>query len=131
MAYPIEEIPDNNLLFYRIHIVNIDTSETDKKKKIKPVAFDPQPKPTSTQMSVDWSKYSSALDTQNRAKIPEKNGVLSFNSTQVREAPQPLEVRHSPSTNQAHSLIYDIPPEKNNPEIRIKLRRICDWAIEI
>ncbi len=31
--YKIEEIPNDNKLFYRIHKVNIDDSVTDEKKK--------------------------------------------------------------------------------------------------
>ena len=41
--FPIEEIPDEAILFYRIHTEYIDREENDDKKKIKPSAFDPQP----------------------------------------------------------------------------------------
>lgn len=131
MNFPIEDIPDNSILFYRIHQVNIDSEEPDPKKKIKPGAFDPQPKPTSTEMSVDWERYSTALETKNRANVPDKNGVVSFNSTDVRQSPTPLKVSHKPTINRAHAIIFDVLPNANDPEMRIKLRRICTWVIPI
>ena len=57
-TYPIEEIPNQDLLYYRIHKTKIDFDELDDNKKIKLLAFDPQPK-GSTEMSTDWHKYSS------------------------------------------------------------------------
>lgn len=132
IRFPVEEIPNNQKLFYRIHKVNIDESETDKIKKIKPVAFDPQPKElNSVQMSVNWEKYSTAESTKLSARKPELNGVLSFNSSSIRLEPINLNVTHSPTTNQAHSHIHDIVSEKNDPEIRILLRESCSWEIEL
>ena len=128
--YPVEEIPDNATLYYRIHKVNIDEKESDKKKKIMPGAFDPHPS-GSSEMSVDWSQYSNAIQLKERAKNPEKNGVVSFNSTEIRSNPFSLEVRHAPTRNQAHSLIFDVPLRKNDIGIRIKLRAICVWEISI
>ena len=51
--FPIEHIPDEDLLFYRVHAVNIDLEEQHPTKRIKLVAFDPHPK-GSTQMSTNW-----------------------------------------------------------------------------
>jgi hypothetical protein len=131
ILFPIENILDDETLYYRIHQINIDSSELDERKRILPGAFDPQPKPHGTEMSVDWSKYATAENTKNRARKPEKNGVLSFNSTLVRAVPTPLDVKHQPTHNQAHSVIFDVLPDSNDPEIRIKLRRICEWEIKI
>lgn len=131
MAFPIEQIPDADKLYYRIHTQYIDHTETDSKKKIKPGAFDPIPKPDGTEMSVDWSKYSTPTDTKNRARKPEKVGVVSFNVEEVRSKPTSLKVAHRPTLNQAHSIIFDVLPDANNPEIRINLRRICKWEIAI
>ncbi len=130
MNFPIEVIPDKSFLFYRIHKVYIDSEEVDEKKKIKPAAFDPQPRPNSLELSVEWDKYSTALETRNRAKNPLANGVVSFYTCKVRQTP-PLKVEHKPSKNQAHSVIFDILPTANDPEIRIKLRKICSWVIKI
>jgi hypothetical protein len=131
--YIIETIPDEDILFYRVHKTKIDQEESDEKKKIMLIAFDPQPKGC-TEMSTDWSKYSSAFDTQNKAKIPTDNGVLSFIVSRVRNAPFPLEVRHDPVLNEhfknkSHALISSVPPRKNDIGIRLKLRDICNWEI--
>jgi hypothetical protein len=134
-AFPIEEIPNEDLLYYRIHAVNIDYEETHSLKRIKLVAFDPHPK-GSTQMSTNWSKYSTPLELQQLAKNPEKNGVVSFVAADVRSTPYPLQVIHDPISmeefrNQAHALILDIPPRKNDIGIRVKLRDICSWEISV
>ena len=80
--------------------------------------FDPQPK-GATEISTDWSKYSSALDAQNRAKVPSDNGVLSFPVEEVRYKPFPLVVKHDPVLtehfkNRAHVIVLDLPPRKND-----------------
>jgi hypothetical protein len=136
--FPVEIIPDNQLLFYRINAVNIDTDFTiGTERRIKTGAFDPQPKPHGKEMSVNWEKYSTAADCQASARKPEKNGVVSFNSTDIRQIIvniiplQYLDVRHAPTTNQAHAVIFEVIPESNDPELRIKLRRICKWEITI
>jgi hypothetical protein len=131
--FPIEEIPDIDFLFYCIHKTKIDFDEQDEKKKIKPLAFDPQPK-GSTHMSTDWSKYSTAIDAQNRRKVPADNGIVSFSVKDVRDIP--LNVVHDPSItehfkNRAHAIILEVPPRKNDIGIRLKLRDICSWAIPI
>lgn len=133
--FPIEEILNQDLLYYRIHTVNIDYEETHPSKKIKLVAFDPPPK-GSTQMSTNWNKYSTPLELQQLAKNPEKNGIVSFVVGEVRSVPYPLEVLHDPILNEdfrnrAHALILDIPPRKNDIGIRVKLRDICSWEIII
>lgn len=135
IEFSIEEIPDSDLLYYRIHEVNIDEDETHPIKKIKLVAFDPHPK-GSTQMSTNWHKYSTPLDLQQLAKVPEKNGVVSFVVEKLRNTPYPLEVIHDPVLtenfrNQAHTLVFDIPFRKNDIGIRVKLRDICSWEISI
>jgi hypothetical protein len=121
-----ETIPDTDSLFYRIHKTKIDREESDEYRKIKLLAFDPMPQGT-TQMSTDWSAYSSAIELQNRAKIPEDNGIVYFNVGEVRNAPFPLSVKHDPTLtehvkNWAHSIIFDIPLRKNDIGIRLKLR---------
>jgi hypothetical protein len=131
MCYPIEEIPDEDSLFYRVHSANIDKSEIDNKKRIKPGAFDPQPKPHGVEMSTDWSKYSTCHESRNRARKPENNGIISFIVGDIRRSPTPLSVLHRPTLNQAHSIVCEVIADINNPEIRIKLRRICKWELII
>jgi hypothetical protein len=135
MEFPIEEIPNEDLLYYRIHEENIDKDVTHPNQRIKPIAFDPHPK-GSTQMSTNWDKYSTPLELQQLAKVPEKNGIVSFSVEKVRNTPNPLQVIHDPILiehfkNQAHALIFDLPPRKNDIRIRVKLRDICTWEIPI
>jgi hypothetical protein len=135
LEFPIEEIPNQDTLYCRVHTVNVDYEEPDPKKRIRLIAFDPHPK-GSTQMSTDWNKYSTPLKLQQLAKMPEKNGVVSFNVGEVRQTPYPLHVIHDPICtenlkNQAHTLVLDIPERKNDIGIRIKLRDICAWEIPI
>jgi hypothetical protein len=131
ISFEIEEIGNDQKLFYRIHQLNIDSEIDDPKLKIKPSAFDPQPKPNSVEMSVNWEKYSTAEFTKNQARKPEKNGVLSFITKDVRNIPVNLNVSHKPTANQSHSLIHDVVSEQNDPEIRMNLRTICKWEIQI
>jgi hypothetical protein len=135
LEFPIEEIPNEDLLYCRIHEVNIDREEIDPYKKIKLIAFDPHPK-GSSQMSANWNKYSTPKDLQQLAKVPERNGIVSFLTDAVRKIPYPLHVIHDPISteefrNQAHALVLDIPLRKNDIGIRIKLRDICTWEIPI
>lgn len=134
MEYEKEHILDNQKLFYRIHKINFDNDS----QKIIPGAFDPQPKGKSTEMSVDWGKYSTAQQTRDRAKKPDDNGVVSFICKHVRDTPFPLQVRHAPTLNenirnQAHSVIFNVPLSPNDIGLgyRLKLRDICKWEIKI
>jgi hypothetical protein len=84
----------------------------------------------------NWNKYSTPLELQQLAKIPEKNGVVSFLVEKVRKMPYSLHVIHDPILterfkNQAHALVLDIPERKNDIGIRVKLRDICSWEILI
>lgn len=131
ISYQIENIDDAHKLYYRIHQINIDLDITDPKLRIKPSAFDPQPKPHSVEMSVNWEKYADAEFTKNQAKKPELNGVLSFTTINIKNSPVNLKVSHKPTRNQSHSIIHEVLSEKNDPEIRMNLRSICNWEIKI
>lgn len=71
LEFPIEEIPNQDTLYCRVHTVNIDYEEPDSKKRIRLIAFDPHPK-GSTQMSTDWNKYSTPLKLQQLAKCQKR-----------------------------------------------------------
>lgn len=128
--FDIEEIGDDQKLFYRVHIVNIDENETDEIKKIKPIAFDPKPK-GSEEMSVNWEKYITAEETKKEARSPEKTGILSFISGVLRANPINLNVTHDPHPTRSHSIVHNIVSRQNDAEIRIKLRNVCKWEIAI
>lgn len=125
--FPIEDIPDDATLYCRVHFANIDKENA----KIKPAAFDPTPYDNPDGLSVNWSKYCLTPDQarQGSRKLPNEYGVVSFIVQKVREIP--LGVVHDPDdNNQAHSLILDIPPRKqNDAKIKMCLLGICKWEI--
>src|SRR5665213_551520 len=94
--WQIEEIPDQNFLFLRVHKSFVKFGEG-----IPLGAF----KDHGGGMSTDWDKYSTPEQTRNRAKRSpsENNGVLRLNVGEVR-AISGLSVAHEPlSENRAHT----------------------------
>jgi|WetSurMetagenome_2_1015567.scaffolds.fasta_scaffold60919_2 hypothetical protein len=125
--FPVENIPNNDLLYCRVHVTNTYYVK-DNQLVLKPQAFDPTPYDTLDGLSTNWSKYSDLAQTKHSAKKPQDNGVVSFIVQQVREIP--LEVIHDPTNNRAHSLICGLPPRKSNDaKMTMKLRDICKWEI--
>ncbi|OIV41195.1 hypothetical protein [Flavobacterium johnsoniae] len=128
--YNIADVED---VYMRINRAHIDFSQTDPIKKILPMAFDAK---GDDGLSVDRAIFSSPEDTLNRARIPERNGVLSWNVGSIRQAPFNCDVVYDPVTidgieNKAHSLVKGVPPRKpTGLEFRIQLRQICTWEIE-
>jgi hypothetical protein len=122
--WPVENIPDSDILFYRIHISFIVDGE------IVPGAFQERGEGRERGMSTDWDKYSSAEETKQRSKVPADNGVGQFHVDSVRAID--LEVVHAPVTdNRSHSHIRGIPHEGQlKTKARLLLKRICMWAIE-
>jgi hypothetical protein len=64
IIWTIEPIPNEDALFRRVH-VNILISSQDF--TIPPIIFQ-----DNNGISMDWEKYSTAIDAQNRAKEPNK-----------------------------------------------------------
>jgi len=116
-----EDIPETAHLFSRVH------RNWLKDGDVNPGFFRNSPDDSTGGMSCDWNKYSTPEETKARAKQPEKNGVLQFVASEVREIPgQRLE--HDPQpTNQAHSQVFG----EKTPEVRVKLKRICTWIIPV
>ena len=78
-------------------------------------------------MSTNWAKYSTPESTQEQAKIPSDNAVISFVVGEVRLIPS-QSVVHTPDIerdNQAHT---DVIGEKDT-EVRLKLKRIANIGI--
>jgi hypothetical protein len=120
--WPVEQIPNENFLFFRLHKSYLQFGDD-----IPPGAFRDQ----GNGMSTDWDKYSTPEETQKRVQrsAPEDNGVLSFNVGGVREI-KPLLVEHTPEPeNRAHTEILG--DKKKDSEIRLKLKRLAQWAIKI
>ena len=116
--WPREAIPDEAKLYMRVPRAHID-----------PLTAQPIPgafHDIEGGMSVDWERYSTAVDTLRRARRTDWQGaVLSLVAGNVRSHPT-LKVEHTPMReNQAHSDVLG----KKDPEARLHLRRIYCWEI--
>jgi hypothetical protein len=79
-------------------------------------------------MSTDWEKYSTPVETQERAPMPEANGVVSLAVAAVRKQARQV-VNHAPlDENRAHTDV--IGDKKSDPETRMTLARIAHWVIQ-
>jgi hypothetical protein len=119
--WPKEEIPNKDMLFYRIH-----QSFFRKGKLTSGVFID-----RNGGMSVEWDKFSTPKQAQQRAKKPNENGIIRLNCGKVRqiiprEAKNPLKVEHDPiQENRSHTLVIG----NKDPEVRMQLKRISNWVI--
>ena len=125
-AWPIEFVPDADLLYVRVHRNNIRDG--------KPVVgiFINRGEREQEGMSTDWSKYSTAEQTKLRATNPAwRGGVIQMLAGDVRKVPRQT-VQHSPlPENRAHTDIKG--PKKESVEgtqVRYLFMRIWKWAIE-
>lgn len=115
--WPIEEIPDEDRLFMRVHFENIVDGEPG------PGAF----RDHGGGMSTDWEKYSTPEESQGRAQRPELYGVISLVTGEVRSIPS-LTVVHEPlDDNRAHTEVFG--EKRRDPEVRVKLTRMSQWEI--
>lgn len=114
--WQVEEIPDHDDLLRAVH-------ECFRKRDgtISPGAFKNQ----EGGMSTDWSKYSTAEQTRQIRKEPEKNAVVRMNVGRVRDIPEQRVVHTPDATNRAHTDVEGI----KDAEVRVLLRR--EAVIEI
>ncbi len=121
--WPIEQIPNEDLLFYRIHKSFVVDGE------VVPGAFQERGEGEMRGMSTDWEKYATARDAWLRSKIPADNGIVEFAVGEIRAAD--LEVVHAPLfDNRAHSHIKGIPHDGQlRTQARLKLKRLFKWKI--
>lgn len=119
--YDIEEIPDEDKLFYRIH------KDFYRRGNLIPGAF----REIRDGMSADWERYSTPTTSICRAKRPIDNGIVSLLVKNIRD--MNLEVIHKPSEkNRAHSIVKGKTKKiQDDPEVRLKLRKISVWEINI
>ena len=114
MPFSVEEIPNEDHIYYRIHRNLI------KDQEVIPYAF----RNVVSGMSTDWSKYSTPEESRNRARIPSENGIIVLNVGEVRAIPSQT-VIHTPSDNRAHSEVFGNKTQK----VRIKFMEVYDWII--
>ena len=124
--WPIESIPDADLLFMRVHRNNIVDG--------KPVVgvFINRGEGEQEGMSTDWSEHSTAEPTKLRAtNLAWKGGVIQMVVGDVRKLPRQT-VEHAPlPDNCAHTNVKG--PKKASVEgtqVRYLFMRIWRWAIK-
>ena len=105
IEWPIEAIPDSAGLFLRVLDINVHSDGTLMPGAIRPTLSDGA-------LSLDWNKYSTPEDTQQRAQNnpPRRYGVVEFNAGSVRSI-DGLSVEHTPdrkTMNRAHSSLLGL-----------------------
>jgi len=132
MSFPIEDIPDSALLYFRVHKMYIDDEG-----EVNVGVFREQEDGDQKSMSTDWEKYSTPEQTKQRAPKPNLNGVVHFIAGNLRNLT--LSVIHSPinpnppiKANQAHTDVKgNNKPIEKDEEIRLKLHDEFEWDIRL
>lgn len=83
--WPVEPLPDGDLVYYRVQ------KNWVRDGSVLPGVF----RDRAGAMSTDWMKYSTPVETRNRAKVPTDNAVVSFAVGDLRQKARMI-VRHSP-----------------------------------
>ena len=126
--WPIEDIPDTDRLYMRVH------RQWFKDERIAPGFFRNLPDEATGAMSTDWDKYATPEQTRQRARQPELNAVIELVVGEVRRVPEQV-VRHTPiqghptlPDNRAHTDVAG-PKKSADLEIQDTFSRICRLII--
>jgi hypothetical protein len=135
-CWPVEQIPNSCILYYRIHRNQLGAGN----RRLVPGLFHQRGDGDARSMSTDWGKYSTAAESQQRANPG--NGIVRINVADVRALPN-LTVEHSPDCesddkakwNRAHTDVkVRAATEKEWRErwtaSRIELVKYTTWVIE-
>jgi hypothetical protein len=115
--WPIEDIPDADALFMRVH------KNWFTKGNINLGVF----RNRDEGMSTDWSRYSTARASRERARTPLDNAVIRMVAGEVRQIPG-QRLQHSPiPENRSHT---DVQGEKDE-EARLLFGRIFKIALPV
>ena len=115
--WSIEQIPDPDKLYFRVHDNDV------RKGNIMPGAFRERGEGDQKGMSTDWGKYSTVAESLSRAKVAAKNNIVSFITGVVRQ--NSLIVEHAPiEENRAHTNIKSLASDEQR---RLKLLNIYNW----
>ena len=127
--WPIEDIPDADLLYMRVHRDNINIEEG------RPCtgAFSNHGEGEEEGMSTDWSRYSTPHETSARIQTTKPGwmgGVIQMVVGDVRKIPLQT-VQHAPlPDNRSHTNVKgpkDVQVE--GTQVRYRFMRIWKWAI--
>lgn len=122
--WPVEDIPNGDTLYMRVHKNNILNGELDA------AAFQRH----GGGLSTDWAKYASPEDTRSRSQSspPGRNAVVAFVVGDIRDigfdvAHEPImPTLDDPFGNQAHT---EVSAQVSSVEFRAKLSNL--WKPEI
>jgi hypothetical protein len=117
-----EDIPDSDKLYMRVHV-----NQLGPDRKLHKGIF----REREGAMSVDWEKYSTPFEARNRAKDPQKNGVITLVAKNVRNI-EGLKVEHDPiDDNQAHSEVDCVEDDVEITKYRFQLFKLVNqWEID-
>lgn len=133
--FPIEQIPDEDFLFLRVHCSDM---RGEKKEEVGLNAFTNRPTDDpKAKLSTNWSRYSSAEHTRTNlkpGKNPKNYAVVRMNVGAVRKIPTQL-VEHAPEReNRSHSHVTGL-NKCHLPEdevmIRHEFREISEIVIPL
>ena len=120
--WPVENVPDYDLLYMRVHQVHL------RDNSLSPKVFINHGEGDEEGMSTDWNKYSTPEETRNRiyAKKPTwKGGVIQMVVEDVWKIPDQV-VQHAPlPDNRAHTNIKG----RKDTQVRYLFMSIWQWVI--
>jgi len=117
--WPVEFIPDDDVLYMRVHVNHVANGE------LLPGAFIDH----EGAMSANWQKYCpTPEEARAKARNPMKNGVVSAIVQNIRKVP--MVVEHSPDHVRCDRSHTSIIGEKN-AETRTKLYDAFSWCLKI
>ena len=124
--WPQEDIPDDGLLYIRVHKQNMTEDGAIRLSAFKDQK-DPNVPDDPGALSSSWQKYCQTPGlARAKAKKPLENGVASAIAGQVRRVP--LIVEHKPfSDDQAHTNICG----EKTMDVRVALFKVFEWCLKI
>ena len=122
--WPIEDIPDADLLFMRVHKNDIQGGTPI------PGVFRNRGEGNQEGMSTDWSHHSTAEQTKLRAANPSwKGGVIQMVVGNVRKIPHQAVVHAPLPDNRAHTNVKGPKSGIEGTQVRYLFMRTWKWAI--
>lgn len=123
VVWPIEDIPNEDALYMRVH------RQWFRDSHVVPGSFRNRPDDATGGMSTDWNRYATPGDTLQRARRPEDNAVIRFAVGDIRAIPE-QQVEHAPlPDNRAHTDVLG--PKEQDPEIRRLFSRKYSLVISL
>jgi len=103
-SWPVEDIPDEDALFYRVPVGSLNPTDP----QVHPGVF----RENKGSMSVDWARYSTASETRARTGHAARFAIIKLVTGRVREI-DGVSVQHSPvqeepgqPDNRAHTDVF-------------------------